>query len=464
MLINFEKHMKKLALSLFTLLIILFAIPPLVLGFNIWHLGHAVKVATSLSAKIACSGHFISGFSESQIRQDLSSYSPVTQLVELDFNKNKRVTANLYGLAETVAEFDPRYGCSVKYKGYNKAQSTDSQTPQSPRFLSDNSASGQSWPQGSARDDIDIKIQQGLDQIRQRDNQQGLQSRAMVVIKDGKLVAESYASGFNNNTLLLGWSMAKSVIAMTEGRAEYLEILNPQQNNLFETWQDQRKEISVEQLLTMTSGLDFSEDYAPGSDATRMLFTVPSTSDVALQSTLAHKPGSHFSYSSGTSNLLARYLVQSFNDKPESLYTFMDNELLKPLGIKKVFFEPDASGIPIASSYLFATAEDWARLGWLMANQGQINNQRLLSADWVKRATSPNQSENEKAYGYQFWLNRGDDMLRWPQLPEDAYAMMGNRKQFVMIIPSERLVFVRLGWSSGEYPMAENTAELLRLF
>jgi len=106
-------------------------------------------------------------------------------------------------------------------------------------------------------------------------------------------------------------------------------------------------------------------------------------------------------------------------------------------------------------------ARDWARMGQLWLNKGTLNGTRLMTEDWVAAATTPNTSKNVPAYGYQLWLNRGNPELRWPQLPADAYAMSGNRHQSVMIVPSRQVVLVRLGWTSGRYPMAENYQTIL---
>ena len=123
--------------------------------------------------------------------------------------------------------------------------------------------------------------------------------------------------------------------------------------------------------------------------------------------------------------------------------------------------EPDPSGVFVASSYIYSSPRDWARLGQLMLNRGELNGHRLISAAWVARAVTPNVSANDPRYGYQFWLNGGGDVLRWPGLPEDAYAMNGNRQQVVMVVPSANAVLVRLGWTAGGYPLEQNFAELL---
>ena len=446
--------MKKLLISLALFSGLLIAVPPYFLGFSLFNLGHAVQVATSLSAKLACSARFISGLDDQQIVSDLSSYSPVTELVNLKYsNTPSQVSADLFGLAPTVATYRKGLGCTIDFDGDD---TLDQMASQPLPELND-----APWPKGNRVGTVNPAIQSALESILAEDNRNGLDSRAMVVVQDGQIIAEAYGNGFNQTTPLLGWSMGKSVIAMMLGRLEALGKVSKNDTELFDQWTDTRAELSLEQLLQMSSGIAFDETYAPGSDATHMLFTAPSASDVAMTSPLDHAPGSHFSYSSGTTNLLSRYIHQTLGSDPAQTMGFVQTELFVPAGISTATFEPDASGVLVGSSYLYASGRDWARFGLIMANDGEINGQKLLPKNWVTAAQTPNTSDNEKSYGYQFWLNRGDDQLRWPSLPEDAYAMLGNRKQSVMIIPSTNTVLVRLGWTSGDYPMEDNYKALL---
>ena len=94
-------------------------------------------------------------------------------------------------------------------------------------------------------------------------------------------------------------------------------------------------------------------------------------------------------------------------------------------------------------------------------NAKVISGYRLLSQAWVTRAATPNTSDNDPRYGYQFWLNGGGETLRWPSLPAGAYAMRGNRAQVVMIVPSASAIVVRLGWTAGEYPTDQRFAAIL---
>jgi hypothetical protein len=139
------------------------------------------------------------------------------------------------------------------------------------------------------------------------------------------------------------------------------------------------------------------------------------------------------------------------------------NAIYKPMAFQNAVFETDASGVFASSSYFYASARDWARMGQLMLNGGVINGQRLVTSEWVHRASSPNDSDNDRAYGYQWWLNRGNDQLRFADLPQDSYYANGNRQQLVMVVPSAEAVIVRLGWTSGSYPVNDNFARILQL-
>ena len=420
-----------------------------------------VEVATGLSAKLACSGYHLSGIPEQALYADISSYAPITPVLSLEVDQQNVTTASLLGAFRRSATYRPGLGCTLDIAN---------PTNGAPNVIDQLAArrvvpGSEPWPAGNTvnSDSINPTVQETLERLVATDNANNFHTRAMLVVHNGQIVAESYADGFNSESQLMGWSMGKSVTSMLLGRLFTQTQFDVQETNLFEAWQqDERKEISLENLLQMSSGLDFDETYAPGSDATYMLFAAPNAATVALKSDLAFSPGSHFSYSSGTTNLLMLYLANQLGG-PQALLDFLYDELLAPLNLAHTTFEADPSGILVGSSYIYASARDWAKLGLVMANQGVRNGQPFLSPDWVKASINPNHSDNDPRYGYQFWLNRGGDSLRWPELPEDAYAMSGNRAQSVMIVPSRNTVLVRLGWTAGRYPMQSNFAEILSL-
>lgn len=446
--------LKKLSIIIVLLAIAIIAAAPSLLGFSIFNLGHAISVSTGLTAKLGCSARYVSGFDNTQVVEDLASYSPVANIVDMQYSEtDKSVTSSLYGLATTSASYVDGVGCSLDFE--NKAV-------HSALTMKNVEVSNNEWPLGESVNSIDLRIQTFLDQMLVDDNNRGFNSRAMLVVKGGKIIAESYGPKIDKQTRLLGWSMAKSVTAIMLGNLELQGRLTRQQASLFSTWlNDKRNLITLEQMLHMSSGLGFDETYAPGSDATHMLFTAKSAANVAIESDLVYGPGTHFSYSSGTTNLLSYFIHQTLGSDPQNDLDYLHEEIFAPLAMSHSTFEMDTSGVFVGSSYLYSSGRDWARLGQLMLNKGLLNGHRIVSEAWIEQAQSPNLSNNEKAYGYQFWLNSGDAELRWPELPSDAYAMKGNRKQSVMIIPSENTVFVRLGWTTGDYPMANNYKRLL---
>lgn len=435
-----------------TLALAITLLAPRFLGFSVTRLGDAVRVATGMGAKLACSGRFVSGFDEARILDDLASYSPANRLLELEYGE-RSVSAELLGMGRTSATYREDLGCTLDIGDTGALDSVR---------LAPLETNGEEWPLGSAASSIDMDLQKRVAALLERDNAAGLQTRALVVVQDGRLAGEAYGPGINADTPLLGWSMGKSLTAIVEGRMEALGLADSRTRPVFTQWQnDERANIALEDLLHMSSGLDFDETYAPGSDATRMLFRTHSASDLAMASPAAFEPGEHFSYSSGTTNLIARWMHERLGGDVQASLDFFRSEILQPLGMANTVFEVDPSGVFVGSSYIYASGRDWARLGLLMLNRGELNGKRLLSEDWVRRAAAPNGSGNEPRYGYQFWLNGGGEELRYPQLPADAYFMQGNRKQVVMVSPSTNTVVVRLGWTAGRYPTGENFAGLL---
>lgn len=444
----------KLKLTVVAIIILFFAVAPrYILGFSLWHLDDALDVAASMGAKLACSKRYIAKLEPALIKEDLLSYSPANTLLDIHYDdKIKRVRTDMLGLSSFQATYHETLGCI-----------SDSESITVPSAsLTKPELSTQPWPQGSSVNTIKPSKQSKLDALLEEDNTAGLQTRALLWVQEGEIVAESYAPGFNHNSMLLGWSMGKSLTAMMLGRMEYLGQASRDTNNLFPAWQnDKRKDITLESLLTMSSGLEFDETYAPGSDSTKMLFLSPSASDIAMQATPKHPIDSHFSYSSGTTNLINRWMHDRLGNNTQASVDFLYQELLFKLGMHHTLLETDPSGVFVGSSYIYSSARDWARLALLMLNNGKHNNTQLLSDEWVQKASQQNVSNNYTAYGYQFWLNQGREGLEYPNLPKDAFFMLGNRKQVVMMAPESKTILIRLGWTSGNYPMDQRFSQLL---
>ncbi len=444
--------MKKILFGLIAFLALLLGAASFA-GFPPSYLIAAPGVATGIGSKLLCSSRYVSGFSQEQSFDDLVQYSGILQQLTVEYDEaQKSVTTSLFGLSEKTANYIPHIGCAIDYAGFNQRASL--QTEQAP-------TSDELWPAGDTVGAADSGMKDLLAQLLATDNENGLNSRAYLVAYRGRVIGEAYGQGADADTPLLGWSMAKSLTAIMLANLEYRGVLDLDAPPEFESWQgDERSQIRISDMLTMTDGLAFSEEYNPGDDATAMLFTEPSSSAFVMEKAALHVPGSQFNYSSGTANLLARIYFEKAGGNQDNHDAYMA-DIHQTLAFQNAIFEVDASGVFMGSSYLYASARDWARVGELMLGGGTINEQRVMTEDWVSRATTPNGSENQRAYGYQWWLNRGNEELRWADIPADAYSAQGNRQQYLMIVPSLDLIIVRLGWTAGAYPVNEIFSKII---
>lgn len=272
-------------------------------------------------------------------------------------------------------------------------------------------------------------------------------TRAIVVLQDGAVVAERYAPGFTAETRLNGWSMTKSVMGALIGTLVRDGKLALTDKALLPQWRDDaRAGIALEDLLRMRSGLAFSEVYSdPLSDVTRMLYDGYDAAGFAASRPLEAPPGTVWKYASGTTNILSLIARRAVGETDYP--SWPRRALFDPLGMTSAVFEPDAAGTFVGSSYLFATARDWARFGLLHAQGGR----RLLPDDWVRFATTPTPQAPNGKYGAHWWLKLskelGGESSHSARIPADAFHALGHEGQCLTVIPSRRLVVVRLGLS-----------------
>jgi len=286
-------------------------------------------------------------------------------------------------------------------------------------------------------------------------SRKGVRTDALLVIRDGRLIYERYASPTTVDTPHLTWSISKSLIATVLGVA-YAEgrfKLEDPAAKFYPPLAGHPK-LTLSDLLHWASGLDWQEDYeyAPlKSSVVAMLYT-RGHQDMA-RFTAEHDeyapPGQAFRYSSGDSNLLAAALKTIVGPARYADYPW--TALFEPLGIRHAVWETDATGTFVASSYAYLTARDLARVGLLMARDGRWGDRQLLPADWVAFNRQPfaryQSHQDEAVPGGHWWLNRDADGAArpWPDAPPDTFAALGHWGQAMYVIPSERLVIVRYG-------------------
>jgi CubicO group peptidase (beta-lactamase class C family) len=391
-----------------------------------------LRIGAGYAAKHGCSCHFLQGRELDEIKEHDLNFSvlPYVSLAKTD----SLVTASFFGLVERQARALPGRGCVLI---------NDEGLPL-PAGVEKVGAAAGAVSAGMQYAQPPTGLKEVLDQAMQPVPGGG--ARGIVVLHQGKLVAERYGEGFDRNTPLLGWSMTKTLTGMLVGKSLNGPILSAddgsyatvgRRHNLFpDVWTDRRKEITLANLLHMNSGLGWNEGYGSLTDATVMLHERPDFADFALRSQLAAEPGTEWVYSSGTTNILTEWLSRQVGGN-EQLYHLIDTTLGRVA--PSLVIEPDQSGRPVGSSYGWATARDWARLGQLMLQSGAWEGEQLIPANWIDYMRQPAPASNG-TYGAQTWLP-GPKM---PSLPQDAFVMRGFQDQRVFVIPSRQLVVAHL--------------------
>ncbi|KHK60551.1 beta-lactamase [Burkholderia sp. A9] len=424
-------------------------------GYTGYMLSRLAPIATGYAAKALCSGVFVSGRpAASVIDVDImAGVHPLLKLVRPSLDpEHHRAVATFAGFAQREADFRPGLGCTLALgpsPGVLPAALPPDADPPAAQAAA-------AVPPAA----IDAsKLQTALDRaFDEPDPARPRRTRAVVVMWRGQVIAERYAPGFTADTPLPGWSMTKTVTAALVGMLVAQHKLSPDSSALLPEWRgggDPRAAITLDELLRMTSGLQFNEDYDdPLSDVAVMLFTQPDTARFASAKPLAATPGTRWHYSSGTSAIVARVMREAMGGTEDDYLAFPRRALFAPLGMRSAVFEPDAAGTLGSASFMYASARDWARFGQLLLQDGRWNGQRLLPEGWVRYLTRATPLSTRKEFGAQLWVKVPEPFNdRDPQaraMPADAFHAVGHEGQFVSVVPSRELVVVRLGLSRPE--------------
>lgn len=281
---------------------------------------------------------------------------------------------------------------------------------------------------------------------------------AVVVVHEGRIVAERYGGALPNwvgdpipvtpTTPLLSWSMAKSMLHAVVGMLVGDGRLDLAAGGLVPEWtDDERAAITLPDLLAMRDGLAWNEDYvdAGGSQVIDMLFGEGAEDVGAFARTrpLAVAPDTRFNYSSGTTNVISG-IVADVVGRGDPYVTFLRERLFAPIGMTTAVPTLDATGLWVASSYVHATAEDFARFGYLHLRDGTWGGRRLLPEGWVDggrrlRSIDP---DNGRGYGWQWWVTGDEHGTFWAN---------GYEGQSIMVSPANDLVVVRIGRTDASH-------------
>ena len=402
-------------------------------------------LAAGYKAQFVCSGLWNGGKSLADIEADelTGIYGRVAEIVpslETNIDQEKRQVQVSYSdhSPPRIAIWNPVAGCTglpIRFNGQLKADPTAAR----PRFDS------LPWPMGD--EDamaVPFEIPKALDGVvaaAQNGTQFGGKTSAVLIIKNGRIIAETFKPGHDRHTGQRTWSVAKSIAGTLIGHAVHtsgLDIHAPGQIPEWTDDSDPRKQITPDQLMRMASGL--ISDTA-GNRTDPIYLGGASVIERTTSWPLLYKPGGRFRYANNDT-LLAVHAAQ--------LKPFAPFEFFMKLGMTRTYAETDWQGSHILSSQVWTTARDLGRLGMLYLNNGvwehgNVGPERLLPENWrsyVSTASGP-QPERQFGYGATFWL-----MNKTDGVPKDTFAGFGNRGQFLVIIPSRDLVIVRRGYDT----------------
>jgi CubicO group peptidase (beta-lactamase class C family) len=416
-------------------------------------------VIAGYGAKTLCSCVYIQGRDAQEvIQQELGSTLGIVGSFSIN-KEDSSATGKVLFFSRKKAIYRKGLGCTlVNGLTEEELRAQLYKGKPAPFFYQDTIA----WPNGNLLPDsfpggVDKeRLEEIIDaQFLEKNPEAPINTRSILVVFNGFLIGEKYAEGFTAKTPQMGWSMTKSItngligILVKQGK---LKLDEPAPIDLWKS--DDRKKITLNDLLHASSGLDWTEVYSRPSDATEMLFDSRDVASFALSKKLDQSPNEEFKYSSGATNILMWIIRKETGD--EFYHRFPYLRLFNKIGMNSAIIEPDAAGTFVGSSFCYATARDWARFGLLYLNDGVWNGEHILPEGWVKYSTTPTPPAEKGEYGAQWWLNAGakDDPLtrNFPDLPTDVFYADGFEGQFVFIVPSKNLVVVRLGLSQAASP------------
>lgn len=412
------------------------------MAYGVFYINSLLPIITGYPAKYLCSAVFISNRQQAEVESmDLHfSFIKYTKN-KVDFQDSSVTSSFLWGKSKAI--FRKGFGAKL-LRGMTEEDLRKIKFPESAAKYNQDTIV---WPLGNITPDtisnIDApELTRITRKLMDKDGYNG-HAFAFMVVHKGNPVAESYQPEFDAKTRFLSWSMAKSFtnalagIMVKEGKW----IIN-QPVNIPEWQTDERKQITISNLMQMQSGLQWNEDYGNRSNVTVMLYCKDDFARFAWQQPLQYPAASKWYYSSGSVNIVNQLMRKSLTNDTE-YYSFADSRLFNRIGMPNAVFEVDPTGTQVGSSYIYATARDYARFGLLYLQDGIFNGERILPEGWVNYSTTP-ASDSKGGYGSLFWLNKAK---YYPSAPQDMYSCNGHDGQRIFIIPSKELVVVLLGYS-----------------
>lgn len=419
------------------------------------------EFALAMNAKILCSGIWVQGRDpERHAAADLRRFAHFGWRDDFTWavdRERRRVTLSAPGVPSRIAQYDGDQGCAVLPRGADDVSFTPEEVG---RAWPD--AAWRPWPDGERLPDAALPpevdasaLDAALDYaIANQEHSQN--TRAFVVVYGGRIIGERYAPGVDRDMPHLSWSEGKSITAALVGVLVQQGALSVDQRAPVPEWRgDARRDITIADLLHMSSGLDFHNNGIGGDEALttdnhhfRVYFDGIDVFRHAVSFPAAVPPNTRWRYLNSDPLTLGRIVRQTVEARGEDYLAFPWTALFDKIGIKNAVLETDAWGNFIMTGYDYMSARDWARFGLLHLQDGVWNGARILPEGWSAFVSTPAPADASRGYGALFWLNAGG---RYDRIPRDAYWAAGFMGQTTMIIPSRDMVIVRLGPSPGGF-------------
>ncbi|MFW5645450.1 MAG: serine hydrolase domain-containing protein, partial [Bacteroidota bacterium] len=370
-----------------------------------WFVWPRLPIITAFASKGMASSVFVANKDPERVEAEDLSFFPINLArSEIDYEE-KSVTSTVFGLAKRKAIYREGLGAVIVLESSeNELRKMEFDIPE-PGYSPDTIP----WPKGNV---MPAELPEGVDYKRLNElidtcfDQPGEESfkktLGIVIVYDNKMIAEKYLGDYDHNTMFHGWSMTKSVagamagILADEGK---LRLDDPVEVGDWEN--EEMREMTVKNVIQMSTGLEWYENYFTISDATVMLMQSEDMLASVTDNKLEYEPGSHWNYSSGDANLLSG-IIRNRMESDKDYHSLPYEELFYPAGMLNTVIETDASGLFVASSYSYGSTRDWARFGLIFLNNGIIAGDTILPEEWVEFMKTP-APVSEGKYAGTFW-------------------------------------------------------------
>ena len=318
-----------------------------------------------------------------------------------------------------------------------------------------------------------------LEDVYNYANNPNITTQALIIIRKGYIFFEAYFNNFTQNSVHCSYSVAKSFSSALLGIAYYERKIGSLDEKIYNYFPDYKnyfdrdntglkKEVTIRNLLTMTSGIKWNEEnYSrPENDVWLMIDEADDYFDYILSKPMRYEPGTDWNYSSGDSMLLSRIIEKSTGKEP---FEYGKEKIFDKIGIKNITWEKDGVGHTITAWGIRTTARNFARFGYLFLKNGYWDGEQIIKKKWVEESLLPVSSHYPEElsmidfYGYQWWLLPALENYQSYNIPPKTYLAWGLYTQQIFIIPEKELLIVRLGYDKDADNDEWHEAEFLNL-